>query len=329
MQKKYSIIAYYKYVDIEDPKRVVKDHKRFLRELDVRARIYIAYNGINAQMSMAEEDAKLYTDWLVQDPCFANIEFKIDPYHEHVFPKLTVKFREQLVALDSFPDLTQAGKHLSPKEWKEMLEKRDEKTLLIDIRNDYESEIGHFEGAERPAMHTFRQFPKYAAELADRVDPQSTNVMMYCTGGIRCEVYSALLKEKGFNQVYQLQGGVINYGHREGNAHWKGKLFVFDDRLSVPISEGPHELVSHCLFCDEKVDTYYNCANMDCNELFLCCPDCGEKQMGCCSKTCRESERRRPFVKQERPKPFRKWYAYGNSKEMIQHDSECGCVSDD
>ena len=118
-----------------------------------------------------------------------------------------------------------------------MLEKKDENTLLLDVRNDYESAIGHFEGAERPPIKTFREFPDYAEALAKQKNPQKTKVMMYCTGGIRCEVYSALLKEKGFEEVYQLHGGVINYGHKMGNKHWKGKLFVFDDRLSVPISE--------------------------------------------------------------------------------------------
>ena len=132
--------------------------------------------------------------------------------------------------------------------------------------------------------------------------------MMYCTGGIRCESYSALLKKEGFEQVYQLDGGVINYGLEEGNKHWKGRLFVFDDRLSVPISEeGQETLISHCHQCDTPTDVYYNCANMDCNALFLSCPTCAEKLAGCCSAECVEAPRVRPFEKKERPKPFRKW----------------------
>jgi UPF0176 protein len=325
MENKYSILAFYCYADIENPKREIKQHKRFLESLDVRARIYIANNGINAQMSLAEGDAATYMDWLKADPRFASVQFKIDPYHEHVFPKLTIKYREQLVALDQLPDLKNGGDHVPPEKWDEMLAQRDENTLLIDVRNDYESKIGHFEGAERPPLKTFRQFPEYAEQLAKQKDPKKTKVMMYCTGGIRCETYSALLKEKGFENVVQLQGGVIHYGHKMGNKHWKGKLFVFDDRLSAPISDDEHELISTCSFCPTKSDAYYNCANMDCNELFLSCPDCAEKLQGCCSEACTKSDRRRPFEKVDRPKPFRKWYHYSKTKQRIDYDECCSC----
>lgn len=321
----YQILAFYQYCAIEFPKREVKRHKKFLETLDARCRVYIAQNGINAQMSFASQDAKKYIDWLKEDPRFADTMVKSDPYHEHVFPKVTVKERKQLVALDENPDIALGGKHLPPEEWGKMLEKRDENTLIIDVRNLYESEIGHFEGAERPPLHSFRDFPAYAEKLTQEKDPQNTKVMMYCTGGIRCETFSALLKEKGFQNVFQLEGGVIHYGHKMGNQHWKGKLFVFDDRLSVPISEEEHPLISKCRFCDVLCDTYYNCANMDCNELFLCCAECGEKQKGTCSKKCQESERLRPYEKADRPKPFRKWYHYGKNKKAI-NVAECGCT---
>jgi len=323
----YRVLAYYCYTEIENPEREVKRHHLFLKDLDVRARVYIAKNGVNAQMSFLERDLDRYLDWLKSDPRFAEILFKVDPHHEHVYPRVTVKKREQLVALDQTPDFNSGGKHLSPEEWKKMLEERDEDTLVIDVRNDYESEIGHFEGAECPELKTFRQFPEYADNLAKQTNPHKTKVMMYCTGGIRCELYSALLKGRGFDEVYQLEGGVIHYGHKMGNKHWKGKLFVFDDRLSVPISDDEHELISSCHFCDAKSDAYYNCANMDCNALFLACPECAEKKQGCCSKECEAEPRRRPFVKQDRPKPFRKWYHYSTNKEMEEDDEPCSCFS--
>ena len=319
----YLILAFYGYVEIENPKQEVKKHHLFLKNLDARARIYIAYNGINAQMSLKKEDARAYMKWLKDDPRFSSIMFKIDPYHEHVYPRVAVKARKQLVALDQMPDLSQGGTHVTPEEWKEMLEERDENTLLIDVRNGYESELGHFEGAERPNLKTFREFPKYAEELKRKKDPKKTKVMMYCTGGIRCETYSALLKEKGFEEVYQLHGGVIHYGHKMGNKHWKGKLFVFDDRLSVPISEDPHEVISHCHHCSTLCDAYYNCADMDCNALFLSCLECAEKLQGCCSEKCTHAKRLRPFEKHKRPKPFRKWYAYSKTKEMTD---DCCCI---
>ena len=319
------ILVFYCYTEIEDPHLEIKKHHKFLKNLDVKARIYIAYNGINAQMSLSEEDAPIYMDWLKSDPRFSSVMFKKDPYHEHVFPKVTIKFRRQLVALDLMPDLKKRGELVPPEKWKKMLEERDENTILIDVRNDYESEIGHFEGAICSSLKTFREFPQYADKLAREKDPKKTRVMMYCTGGIRCETYSALLREKGFEEVYQLQGGVIHYGHKIGNQYWKGKLFVFDDRLSTPISDQKHELISHCRFCDKKSDTYYNCANMDCNELFLTCPDCAEKRLGCCSEKCTKSKRCRPFVKEERPKPFRKWYHYSDVKEVIDRGKSCSC----
>jgi UPF0176 protein len=323
---RYRILSYYCYVSIENPDREVEKHYRFLSKLDARTRIYIAKNGINAQMSFAEEDLKTYTDWLTNDPHFKNIMFKVDPYPEHVHPRLTIKKREQLVALGLTPDLKKKGKHLSALEWKGLLDEGDPDRLLIDVRNNYESQIGHFQGAERPDLKTFRQFPEYAEKLKNRVNPRKTKVMLYCTGGIRCETFSALLKEKGFDEVYQLKGGVINYGHQVGNDYWKGKLFVFDDRLSVPISNDEHELISQCYFCEIKTDAYYNCANMNCNGLFLACPDCAEKQQGCCSKECMKNPRRRLFKKQDRPKPFRKWYHYSKTKVKEQSNGNfCSC----
>jgi UPF0176 protein len=220
---------------------------------------------------------------------------------------MTVKTRPQLVALDAAVDMSKAGTHVSAEKWKEMLENRDAGTLLLDVRNDYEWEVGHFEGAELPTLEQFREFPKYAQELKKRCDPQKTKVMMYCTGGIRAEVYSALLKEEGFAEVYQLQGGVIKYGQEAGSKHWKGKLFVFDDRLAVPISEkDPAEVISACIHCQTTSDLYFNCANMDCNELFIACLPCAEKTKGCCCPQCEAAPRVRTFQTTDRPKPFQR-----------------------
>lgn len=309
--KKYLILAFYHLAPIENPHEEVARHQAFFENRDVTSRIYISHEGINGQMCAEKDDAQEYMEWLKKDTRFHTVEFKSDPYHEHIFPKKTVKFREQLVAMDMRPDLSNRGTHVSPKEWKEMLEQRDENTFLIDVRNDYEWKVGHFEGAQLPDLEAFREFPLYAQKLKKTVDPQKSKVMMYCTGGIRCEYYSAFLKEAGFEQVFQLDGGVINYGHEEGNTHWKGKLFVFDDRLAVPLGEeGANDVISICHHCAISNDTYYNCANIDCNELFTCCPCCAEKYLGCCSTECTQAERVRPYEKTDKPKPFRKWYHY-------------------
>lgn len=307
MENTYLVLAFYIFTSIEEPQREVKRWKRFLGELDATGRIYINEEGINAQMSIAKADASSFYEWFLEDSRFKETDIKVHHHSEQVFAKLTIKYRKQLVAMDKEYDLSQGGKHLSSEEWAKMLEERDENTLILDVRNHYEWDVGHFEGTERPDFETFREFPQYAEDLGKTRDPKKTRVMMYCTGGIRCELYSCLLKDQGFDEVYQLDGGVIKYGLEQGNKHWKGKLFVFDDRLVVPISSQEEgETISVCKQCNTKVDVYYNCANMDCNELFLSCLDCATEKLGCCCDACVQAPRRRKFEPKEHPKPFRK-----------------------
>jgi len=311
VSENYYILAFYFFTPIADPAAEVARHQEFFRTRDVRSRIYISTKGINGQMSASVQAAEEYMTWLKSDERFSEVKFKIHTYGEHVFPRATVKVREQLVALDREPDLALTGEHVDPKRWREMLEEKDDDTILLDVRNDYEWKVGHFEGAELPKLETFREFPEYAKRLKTERDPKKTKVMMYCTGGIRCELYSALLKEEGFEQVYQLDGGVIQYGLDEGSKEWVGKLFVFDDRLTVPLNENDEApVIGQCLHCGVPCEVYYNCANMDCNELFLACPTCAEEYQGCCCTDCQSTPRLRPFEKGSRPKPFGRWYRY-------------------
>lgn len=311
-QKDIFILAFYLFVPIGSPEEEVKRHKDFFMGRDASARIYISYEGINGQMSAAKEDALAYMDWMHQDPRFKEVEFKIHYSDSHVFPRLTIKAKKQLVALDIEVDTKEGGVHISPALWKQMLEEKDENTLVLDVRNNYEWKIGHFEEATLPNIETFREFPEYARRLKETKDPKKTKVMMYCTGGIRCELYSALLKKEGFDEVYQLQGGVIKYGLEYGAQHWKGKLFVFDDRIAVPLDSKQDEPISKCCFCSSASDVYYNCANMDCNELFISCSACASSHQGCCSKAC-EQGRIRPFDATLNPKPFRRKHLCGLS----------------
>ncbi|MBI5274631.1 MAG: rhodanese-related sulfurtransferase [Chlamydiales bacterium] len=300
----YTVLAYYYFTPIDNPLHEVGNHKRFLKDRDARARIYISEEGINGQMSAAPADACAYMDFMKADPRFKDIEFKIHHYHEHAFPKLTIKYRKELVALGKKVDVSQGGKHVSPHEWREMLEHKDENTILIDVRNDYEWKVGRFKDSVLPNLTCFRDFVQYTKDLKKEYYPKSVKIMMCCTGGIRCEVYSAVMKEEGFDEVYQLQGGIIKYGLEEGSKHWEGKLFVFDDRMVVPISSDDNEVISSCVFCAATSDTYYNCANMDCNELFIACQACIEKMKGCCCEGCIEHGRVRAF--EGSAKPYRK-----------------------
>lgn len=311
---KYFILAYYHFTPISDPQQEVAAHKAFFKDRQLTSRIYISEQGINGQMSGIREDTEAYMNWMHANSLFENMPFKIHPYHENVFPRQTIKYRKQLVALDEEIDFSQSGEHLSPIHWKTLLESQ-EKPMVLDVRNDYEWEVGRFEGAVCPPCETFREFGQYAKELKSEVDPQTTPVMMYCTGGIRCELYSSLLRKEGFKKVYQLEGGIINYGLKQGSDHWLGKLFVFDDRLTVPISDEETPIIGQCYHCQTAIESYYNCANMDCNRLFLCCSTCLTQFQGCCCVECQKAPRIRPYHQQDTHKPFRKWYHYFNSKE--------------
>ncbi len=300
-----NVLAYYFLTPIADPRADVAKHLAFFQSRDVSSRIYISEEGINGQMSASRCAAKEYMDWLRSDPRFQEVRFKIHSTSEHPFPKKTVKYRKQLVAFDRTVNLDQRGQHVSPEIWQKMLAERDAHTLVLDVRNGYEWDVGHFEGALRPACDSFREFPVYAEQLKTERNPQETVVMMYCTGGIRCEYYSAFLKEKGFSHVYQLDGGIIQYGMDQGSDQWQGKLFVFDDRLVIPLSSEESTPISHCKHCNTSIDVYHNCANMDCNELFICCIPCLHEWRGCCREECTIAPRVRPYRQDGSAKPFR------------------------
>lgn len=315
------VIAYYCLTPLADPHAEVALQKSFLETRDVTSRIYISEQGINGQMSASPQAAQEYIDWMHSRAPFADITFKIQAFPEHVFPRLTIKYRKELVAVGVDVDLSKRGEHVSPERWKTMLDDA-QRPLLLDVRNDYEWKVGRFDGAELPPLEAFRNFPAYANSLKEKVDAKDTPVMMYCTGGIRCEIFSSILMNAGFEKVYQLDGGVINYGEKVGNDHWLGKLFVFDDRLTIPIAEEECPVIGTCFPCGTPAESYYNCANMDCNALFLCCPTCLKQLTGCCCTECESAPRRRPYAEQEAHKPFRRWYQYAKKKEDLVHLSK-------
>ncbi|MFZ4772986.1 MAG: rhodanese-related sulfurtransferase [Chlamydiia bacterium] len=300
----FKVLAYYAFTKVDDPQKMIKDHKRFLESLEGKGRIYISEEGINGQCSVPASQLEAYSAYVLQN--FPKADIKIHDHPAHPFAKLIVKYRVQLVAMDQKVDMSIQGVHLDSKDWEKMLAEKDDDTIVIDTRNDYEWEVGHFEGALLPKLDKFREFPEYAADLKKEYDTEKTKVMMYCTGGIRCELYSSLMIKMGFKNVYQLNGGIIRYGLENGNKKWNGKLFVFDDRMVIPISKDEAEPIAKCQFCSKPADNYYNCANMDCNDLILSCPECIEAKKGCCSETCLEEGRVRPFSLATVKTPFRK-----------------------
>jgi UPF0176 protein len=316
------IIAFYSLTPIEDPESERLLQRAFLSTLDARSRIYISKEGINGQLSLAIEDAPLYIRWMQGRIGYEACSFKENPWHDHAFPRLSIKVRKELVASDRGIDLNKRAEHITPHDFCSTLDSK-EPYILLDVRNDYEWEVGHFTGARKTPCATFREFYDWAGALAKEIKDKEIPILMYCTGGIRCEFFSPMLKEAGFTNVSQLEGGVIDYGLKVGSRHWVGKLFVFDDRMTVPLSEEESESCGRCHRCDSHSDDYYNCANMACNHLFLACKECLSAWKGCCSTSCSLSEKVRPFAEQNPHRPFKKGFHYFAEGKM-----KCASSSD-
>lgn len=303
----YEVILYYKFNEVKDPESFCEDHKQFCKKLGVKGRIYISEEGINGTLGGMPEQVAKYKEYLTGIEGFEDIDFKTDTSDYIPFARLICKTRDEIVALhEKDVDPARGGTYLEPQQWREVLESEDD-YVLIDVRNDYESKIGHFEGAITPEVDNFYEFPDWLDNL--RVD-KDKKVLMYCTGGIRCEKFSVLMKEKGWKDVNQLHGGILRYGKEEGGVHFKGKCFVFDDRLVVPVNERDMEPIAECEITGKPADTYINCANMECNKLFVCSEEGARLMEGCCSEECRQSEYKRPFDPENAFRPFRKWYHY-------------------
>lgn len=283
---KRKTVSFYKYVIIENTAELRDKLFAMWAELNCLGRIYVANEGINAQMSVPEHHWATFEKRLRAIPEFADVPFKIAVEDDgRSFIKLAIKVRNQIVAdgLDiSEYDVTNVGQHLSAVEWNHKME---EGAVVVDMRNYYESEIGHFEGAILPKAETFRdELPEVLDQLKGKEDEE---ILLYCTGGVRCEKTSAYLKHHGFKKVNQLLGGIIDYARQIEDENlpnkFKGKNFVFDERLGEKIS---NDTISHCHQCGEACDTHTNCKNVWCNLLFIQCPKCAEKNNGCCSTTC-------------------------------------------
>ena len=306
---KAEVILYYYFSEIDDPERFCKDHKKKLKELGVLGRVYISREGINGTLGGTPEQIESYKQYLRSIEGFENTEFKTDLHDEIPFAKLICKVRDEIVALHvEGLDPQEGGYHMPPAEWRSTMESGEE-YVMIDVRNDYESEVGHFEGALKPQVENFYDFPKWLDEAEQEI-PKDKKVLMYCTGGIRCEKFSVLMKKKGWKDVNQLHGGILNYAKEEDGKHFKGKCFVFDDRLVVPVNKKSLEPIAHCEITGKPADSYINCANMECNKLFVCSEEGARLMEGCCSKECMESEYKRPFDPDHAFRPFRKWYNY-------------------
>ena len=304
-----TVLSFYKYVRIKNPKRLRNLVFEEWETLGVLGRVYVAEEGINAQVSVPDFNLEAFKAQIKGVSHFKGLDFKeAIEKNNYSFFKLTIKVKDQIVADGLKPsdyDVTNPGKHVNAKEWNELIEKG---AIVVDMRNHYESEVGHFNGALLPESVTFKEELPLVKNLLS--GKENEKVLLYCTGGIRCEKASAYLKNEGFKKVHQLSGGIVRYA-QQVKEHglenkFKGKNFVFDNRLGERVSE---DIISNCHQCGQKSDSHTNCANLNCNLLFIQCDDCNKKNKNCCSPACVETtllseEKQKKTRSKRRKKPI-------------------------
>lgn len=290
-QNEWDILLYYLYTPIENAPKFAYDHLKFCKSLGLKGRILVADEGINGTVGGPPEITQQYIEAMHNDPRFQKTVFKISKGPSTTFRKMFVRYRPELVTLaidEKIDPNTEGGIYLKPEELKEMYDKNED-FVIIDMRNKYEAEIGRFQNAIVLEMKNFKELPELVKGLENYKDKK---VVTYCTGGIRCEKASALLKKRGFNNVYQLEGGIVKYGEKFPDNYWEGKLFVFDGRMAVPInSAGKEKILAQCLHCQTPCDTYINCTNYDCNKLIVMCNNCRTEWQEGCSIECSKKPR--------------------------------------
>jgi UPF0176 protein len=281
MQK---ILLYYKFTPLADPESVRLWQHTLCEKLNLRGRILIADHGINGTVGGDIKDLKQYVKTTKMHPAFKDISFKWSDGRREDFPKLLVKVRPEIVTFGAADKIkvtekgvVGGGKHLKPEQVHELIKERGEDVIFFDGRNAREAAIGKFKNAVVPQTENTRDFKK---ELKDPKynDIKDKAVVTYCTGGIRCEVLSALMKEEGFREVYQIDGGIVRYGEKYGDEGlWEGALYVFDDRISTKFSDKAKD-IGACVHCGSKTSNYENCANPDCNLHMVTCKNCASKE---------------------------------------------------
>jgi len=310
-EQQFAVLSLYHLHKIKRVHQVSKRVSKWLKTVNATGRFHINSQGVNCQLCFIDPDqVELFRNLLSENLGVESHQLRPNVQFSDfdVFGKLRVK-KKLLELLDDDSDVRERGKHIGQEEWNDILD-NDSSALVLDIRNDYEWDIGRFKQAERPKFREFSQFPEMVQEVVKKVKGKETKVLMYCTGGIRCEVFSNLLMKEGVKNVYQLQDGVLGYGAGsvEDSRHWEGNLYVFDDRMVVPIDGvaggDKDKPISECKFCQEVTYMMYNCTNNQCNTNFVACLKCAAEMQGFCSNQCRSVT---PAVKQFLPRNFHQW----------------------
>ncbi len=280
-----TILLYYKYVNIAQPEVIAKWQRSLCESLHLTGRIILAHEGINGTVGGTDEACAAYIEAMNNHELFQNIDFKTALGGSESFPKLKISIKNEIVRLGVSPEtvtVKDTGIHLTPDQVHELLNNRHENLIVLDTRNNYEWEVGRFADAELPNIKTFREFPEYVDQNLERY--KDKEVLMYCTGGVRCERATAYLVQKNIAQkVYQIEGGIHRYIEKYPNGHFRGKNYVFDQRITVRANQ---DVLSQCLLCNTPADDYTNCINAFCNKHFTACAPCKETSNSTCSQSC-------------------------------------------
>lgn len=293
MEKHY-VLLYYCYSKIENPAEYRDQHHQLCLDLDLRGRIIIASEGLNGTVSGTQEACEKYMESVLSDRRFANTEFKLDVNDAPAFEKLHVRVKPEIVhsSLSEIDPTKKTGGYVEPEEFREILKQEDEDTIILDVRSNYEHNIGKFKNAITLDIDNFRDFPEKLAELQKYKDKK---IITYCTGGIKCEKASAYLLEQGFEDVHQLHGGIIKYGLEAEGEDFEGKCYVFDNRIVKDVNLVNPKVISKCYVTGEPSDRMVNCANPHCNKHIPMSEKGAEIYNGCCSEHCMNNPDARPY----------------------------------
>lgn len=284
------IILYYKFVPVPDPAVARLWQLELCRRLELKGRIIISPHGINGTLGGTLKNVRTYKSEMNKSELFKGITYKWSDGGSEHFPRLSVKVRPEIVTFGAADELkvdeqgvVNGGKRLKPEEVHKLLQERGDEVVFFDGRNEYEAKIGRFKNAVIPSVEHTRDFPA-ELEKPKYQKLKDKPVITYCTGGIRCEVLTALMKNRGFKEVYQIDGGIVKYGDTYGDdGEWEGKLYVFDDRMTTSFSDKAKD-IGECIHCQSRTSNYINCSNKRCNKLVLVCGTCAETAKFYCDR---------------------------------------------
>lgn len=294
----YQIVLFYKYIEIADPNAFMKYQRQLCSGLGLKGRLIIAKEGINGTFEGTKENIAKYVADLKADPRFADVHIKLSDGIGNAFPRLSIKVRPEIVSShlgekDIDPRVT-TGKYLQADELHRWINEGKE-FYIVDMRNDYEFEVGHFANSILPPLKNFRDL---SGILPSIVSLKDKTVVTVCTGGVRCEKASGFLVKNGFNDVYQLFGGIVTYMEKYPNEDFKGTLYVFDGRITMGfnLKDTKHEVVGKCWLCKKPAERYLDCAYLHCRgkRHFICCDECKESKQGYCGWICKMKQKLGP-----------------------------------